>query len=119
MPDQPQPFDHWAVVELFGHTQIAGRVSETTVGGCPFVRVDVPATDSQPAFTRLLGNGAIYSMTICEKEVVYEALKHYRPRPVSSFTFPGLTPPGGIQQSLIDDDNDEYGRFKDEDEEIP
>jgi hypothetical protein len=42
-------FDSWAVVELFGHQQIAGRVTEASIGGCSFLRVDVP---DQPALPR-------------------------------------------------------------------
>ena len=35
-------FDHWCIVELFGHNQIAGKVTEQAIGGQSFVRVDVP-----------------------------------------------------------------------------
>ena len=34
--------DQWAIVELFGHQRIAGKISEHAVGGCSFVRIDVP-----------------------------------------------------------------------------
>jgi hypothetical protein len=27
-------FDQWAVIELFGHNRIAGRVTEQVIGGC-------------------------------------------------------------------------------------
>ena len=56
---QQQQFNHWAIVEVFGHNRFAGRVSEETVGGCSFVRVDIPKTDGGPAFTKLFGQGAI------------------------------------------------------------
>lgn len=36
-------FESWCIVELFGHQRIAGLVTEQTIGGCNFVRVDVPA----------------------------------------------------------------------------
>ncbi|EIF30919.1 hypothetical protein BCh11DRAFT_06431 [Burkholderia sp. Ch1-1] len=71
---QPEKFDQWAIVELFGHQRIAGRVSEQTIGGCAFVRVDVPALDnpiegkpSIPGFTKLYGQGAIYAMTFVDE----------------------------------------------------
>ena len=32
----------WAIVEIFGHTRIAGRISEQSFGGAALVRVDVP-----------------------------------------------------------------------------
>lgn len=37
-----EKFEHWCVVEIFGHTRIAGFVTEQTIGGQSFVRVGVP-----------------------------------------------------------------------------
>lgn len=76
-------FDSWAIVELFGHQKIAGRVREETIGGCSFVRVDVPATETELGFTKFYGNGAIYSMTPTSEAVVRAALKQIQPEPVS------------------------------------
>ncbi|MDD2657785.1 MAG: hypothetical protein PHD04_03970 [Candidatus Pacebacteria bacterium] len=45
-------FDEWAIIDLFGHQKIAGRVSEQQIGGASFVRVDVPL---EPPFTKLFG----------------------------------------------------------------
>lgn len=33
-------FDEWALVELFGHNRIVGRVTEATLAGGNFIRVD-------------------------------------------------------------------------------
>lgn len=63
MPDVAEQFDTWAVVELFGHQQIAGRVAEQTIGGSTFVRVDVPETPESVGYTKLYGPGAIYAIT--------------------------------------------------------
>lgn len=67
--DSSDKFDAWAVVELFGHQRIAGRVTEATIGGCSFLRVDVPATEKRQAYTKYFGNGAVYAMTPCDEEV--------------------------------------------------
>ena len=61
-------FDEWAVIELFGHQKIAGRVSEQSIGGNSFVRVDVPEVNGSQPFTKLFGNGAIYAITITDEK---------------------------------------------------
>lgn len=57
-PEAPEI--QWAIVEIFGHSRYAGIISEHAIGGCSFVRVDVPETGEEPAFTKLFGQGAIY-----------------------------------------------------------
>jgi hypothetical protein len=70
MTDQPQQqsFDQWCILELFGRQVIAGRVTEQVIGGCSFIRVDVPECNGTPQFTRFYGNGAIYAMTPVSEE---------------------------------------------------
>ncbi len=80
---ETEKFESWAIIEIFGHTQIAGKVTEATIGGCSFIRIDVPEFNGRPAFTKLYGNGAIYSMTPCSEEVARAALKSIMPAPVN------------------------------------
>lgn len=88
-PEQDKP-KQWALVELFGHNRIAGEISEQTIGGCSFVRIDVPATDSEPGFTKLYGNGAIYAVTFVQEEIARAAAKTFRVRPVTPYEIPEL-----------------------------
>lgn len=90
-------FEAWAIVEIFGHQKLAGRLSEFALGGCNFVRVDVPelparkagsyraATPLQPAFTKLFGQGAIYSITLVAESVARAAAEQIRPEPISVY----------------------------------
>lgn len=48
-------FESWAIVELFGHQKIAGRVAEQQIAGTVMLRVDVPEADGQAGFTRFYG----------------------------------------------------------------
>lgn len=59
---QAEKFDLWCVVELFGHSQIAGKCTEQNIAGTNMLRVDVPETDSHPPFTKLYGASAIYAI---------------------------------------------------------
>lgn len=79
----PPQFDHWAIVEVFGHVRLAGRVSEATIGGCAFVRVDVPETAQHPAFSRLYGQGAIYSLTLVSEAVARLAAERVQEKPLT------------------------------------
>lgn len=81
----PQSFDQWCIVELFGRQVIAGRVTEQVIGGCSFVRVDVPEIEDRPAFTRFYGQGAIYAMTPVSEEAARIALKRFQPEPVNVY----------------------------------
>ena len=62
-------FEGWCIVELFGHQQIAGKVSEKNMAGTTLLRVDVPKTSKRPAFTKFFGGGAIYAITPVEQAV--------------------------------------------------
>ena len=59
---QTEKFDLWCVVELMGHQQIAGKCTEQSIAGVNMLRVDVPETKKQPAFTKFYGGTAIYAI---------------------------------------------------------
>lgn len=80
----------WALVELFGHQRIAGAVSEYNLGGT-FVRVDVPAVDGRPAFTKLYGQNAIYAITFVDRDVALAAAEHLAIRPITPYEVGALT----------------------------
>jgi len=42
-----EKFEEWALLELFGHQRLAGRVTGTAARGASFVRVDVPQDDGK------------------------------------------------------------------------
>lgn len=97
MADTTLTFESWAVVELFGHQRIAGRVTEQQVAGTNFLRVDVPelpATEARgfmparpalPAYGRLFGAGAIYAINPVSEAVARRAALEFRSQPVIPF----------------------------------
>ena len=62
-------FDLWCIVELFGHNRIAGRCTEQNVAGTNMLRVDVPETKKNKAFTRILSAGAIYAINPVQEDI--------------------------------------------------
>jgi len=79
-------FVEWALIELFGHQRIAGKVSSQEVGGSSFVRVDVPVVNGRPGFTKLYGSNAIYAITITDEQTATLAAGHYHVEPMNKWT---------------------------------
>lgn len=75
----------FCVIDLFGHSKIAGKVSEQAIGGQSFIRVDVPAIEGQPAFTKFYGQGAIYSITPVDESTCLLAAKSYQVAPIDIY----------------------------------
>jgi len=74
------PQDLWAIVEVIGHSQYAGRV------------VEVPETAGQPAFEKLLGTTSIFRVTPCTEEAARGAAAALRIRPLSMVALPSREP---------------------------
>lgn len=83
--EEKQTPGQWAVVELFGHQKIAGLLTEATIGGCSFVRVDVPGDGENPGFTKLYGNGAIYAISFVSEEIARRAAAYFTVKPIQSY----------------------------------
>ena len=71
------------LVELFGHSRIAGRCTEQNVAGTNMLRVDVPDTSNQPGFTRFLSSGAIYAINPVSEEVARQMAENLQIQPVN------------------------------------
>jgi hypothetical protein len=69
-------YQGWAVVELMGHRQTAGLVSEVTLGGTTLLRVDTPAPDSEAIVaSQMYGGSAIYCLTPCDEATARTVLR--------------------------------------------
>ncbi|TGE22805.1 hypothetical protein [Hymenobacter metallicola] len=83
--ETPSKFEAWAILEIMGHVKLAGKVSETTIAGAPLLRVDVPATDVHPEFTRFYGASSIYCLTPVSEEVATLAAKRMTVNPINVY----------------------------------
>ena len=87
MTNEQPKFDEWAKVELFGHQVIVGKVSEATMAGGAFLRVDVPQVEECPPFTRFYGPSAIYCISPITEEIARALItRHNRNAPVAKVT---------------------------------
>jgi hypothetical protein len=109
-------FESWAIVEVMGHRQFAGWVTEHPLGGASFVRVDVPEIEDRgevfPAFTKLLGAGSIYAISPCTEETARAFAAQSKQRSFSVYEAPRLPAPS----AACAPDPDDYGYKDDEDE---
>jgi hypothetical protein len=94
--------DQFAIVELFGHARIAGRISEQVFGGATLVRVDVPEvtfvernqfdrnaaerTITIPAHTRSFGGAAIYAINWVDEAAAKLAAQSIKARPIQPYS---------------------------------
>ena len=93
----------FAILELFGHQRVAGKVSQQTFGGASFVRVDVPEIEVEErdyvdgkgyvtqrrtiqAHTRSFGGSAIYSINWCDETTAQIAARSIRHEPLSPYS---------------------------------
>jgi len=80
-----QKFELNAVVELFGHQRIAGKVTEQSIGVATFIRIDVPETTTQPKFTRIVNPSAIYAINPVTEEVMITMAQMITAKPIDAW----------------------------------
>jgi hypothetical protein len=71
MAETETSIDGWAILELMGHRRLGGRVSEATIAGGDFIRIDVPHPNESGVFTaaQFYSPAAVYAITPTTEEV--------------------------------------------------
>ena len=95
----------FAIVELFGHTKMAGKVTEQNIGVATFIRVDVPATKTQPSFTRLLNPSAVYAINPVTEEVVQYTAEQITSKPIQAWDLQEMQKRLQVQLPQINSDH--------------
>lgn len=88
--DSKSGFSEWAKVELMGRQVVVGLVQEATLAGGAFLRVDVPATGTEKAFTRFYRPEAIYCISPIAEDVARKLVEYYSPAPVQRYELPQI-----------------------------
>lgn len=113
MSETTEKFESWGLLELFGHQRLAGKLSEQTIGGCHFIRIDVPEVGETAAYTRFFTQGAIYGMTPMDETTARKLAAYLRAVPVSPYELRSMEPARQIAHSEPADDDAE------QDDEVP
>lgn len=112
MPEQETSFRSWGLLELMGRVRIAGELSEQTIGGCSFIRVDVPQVGDIAPHTRYFAPGSLYGMTPMDEATARKLANYLQSRPVNAYELREPSTPlltGETRErepSDFDDDND-------------
>jgi hypothetical protein len=81
-------FETWAIVEIMGHQKYAGFCTEQPIAGSAFLRIDVPAVAGEPAFTKLFGGSAVFSLTPVTEDVARGVAAAVQKAPVNTWDLP-------------------------------
>jgi hypothetical protein len=76
------PYSGWAILELLGHRRLAGHVTEQTIAGAGFFRIDVPAPDGDTAATQFYPPSSVYCLTPVSEDVARSAARWHQVQPV-------------------------------------
>lgn len=85
-------FESWGLLELFGHQRVAGKLSEQTIGGVHFIRIDVPDVGDTKSYTRFFTQGAIYGMTPLDEATARKMAAYLQAVPVSAYELRSVEP---------------------------
>jgi len=98
-------YEGWAMLELMGHRQRVGRVSEAEMYGGKLLRIDIP-TDGGDV-TEYYGCTSVYALRPLAEEVARDAAKrHSDPRPVRPVDY-RLEKPREADRRAVDDVDDQ------------
>lgn len=85
MEEKKVNFSCWAVVELFGHNQLAGKVTEQVIAGQSFIRIDVPKTKLCPEFTKYHLPTAVYGLTPVDEDYATRMAELINAQPINDY----------------------------------
>jgi hypothetical protein len=114
-----EKFAEWAIFDVLGHQRYVGRVTEHTIAGQGFVRVDMPATEKTLKWTKLIGTASIYAITPIEESIARAMCEELKQAPISAWDLKLLRLPA-IENPQRTSDKEFYDlvdRLTDDDEE--
>jgi len=107
MTEEQQLLDEWCLVELMGHRRVAARVSEATIAGAGFLRLDEPAVNGTPGRTQFVAPGSVYALHPTTEAVVTAMAAKWRTDPVQRWELPAAPLQPRMDESDYSDDEEE------------
>jgi hypothetical protein len=98
-----EKFEGWCILELMGRRKMAGKVSEASLGGGAFLRIDVPGEGSNVA-TQFYSPSAVYCITPTTEEIARQVAPRWQPAPVTRWELPAPVRPEPEDAAIEDND---------------
>lgn len=117
--EKSETINMWCLIELFGHQKIAGHVTEQNIAGVNMLRVQVPATETTPEFTKFYGGAAIYAINPIDEVSAIALVNQLKVSPVVPWSIqsyldkqpkellPEITSAGPNENEPVDFDEDD------------
>lgn len=86
MTTEKQCYEGWAILELMGHRQLGGKVSQAEQYGTVMLRVDIP--NGEEWATQFYGGTAIYALTPTTEAIARAVAERNQPTPVHTWELP-------------------------------
>jgi hypothetical protein len=83
-----QGFKQWAILELMGHRRLAGEITDATIGGGAFLRIDIPGRDGKATSTQFYSPASVYCITPTTEEIARGVAVQSQPEPVHAWELP-------------------------------
>lgn len=106
-------FETWAIVEVMGHNTYAGFVTAENIAGAQMLRVDVPAIDGIPAFTKYVSPQALYGVTPCSEETAIARARASRSKPFDTWGIEGAFKDMMREKGLLIENKSEPDHYND------
>lgn len=82
-------FDQYAIVEIFGHDQYAGRVTTENIGGKSMIKIEVPEVlhegHAMPTFVKYFSGDSIFSITPVSEEYANQMAIQLAKTPITGY----------------------------------
>ena len=82
----------WYIVELMGHRRLAGYLTEQTIAGAGFLRIDVPGPEGAPRATQFFAPSSVYALTPTTEAMARRVAQASVVEPVKEWELPKALP---------------------------
>lgn len=79
---EQEKFESFAIVEIMGHIKVAGMARTIPFGNTTMLRVDIPETKKQPAFTKMYGMHSVFSISPVDEGTARECAEAFNVNPI-------------------------------------